>query len=148
MYYILRYESAKAKYIDAQDAYRRLVDKKDELFQRTQPQAIEIKPDKISGGGASNPLEEYMIAKDRLGVDDRIVEARNILQERVQLLEVAERDLRQSPALYDRVYVMRYLSAHSVDYIARSLHYSKRQVYNIINTIAEKSAQNFTKAGV
>lgn len=145
---IREYDRNRRRYDLAVDTYERLLIRKEELFQRTQPQAIEIKPDKISGGAASNPLEEYMIAKDRLGVDDRIIEARNILKERVQLLEVAERDLRQSPALYDRVYVMRYLSAHSVDYIARSLHYSRRQVYRILDTIAEKMAQNVTKAGV
>lgn len=146
MYYINRYERAKAKYITAQDTYKAAVDRKSELFQRTQPQAISIKADKITGGGISNPLEDYMIAKDKLRLDDRIREAWDLLRERERILQTAERDLRQSVALYDRIYTARYLDAHSVESIASHLHYSKRQVYRILDTISAKMAQNVTKA--
>jgi hypothetical protein len=148
VYYINRYERAKAKYINAQDTYKAAVDRKSELFQRTQPQAISIKADKITGGGVSNPLEDYMIAKDKLRLDDRIREAWDLLRERERILQTAERDLRQSVALYDRIYTARYLDAHSVESIARHLHYSERQIYRIIETINKKMAQNVTKPGI
>lgn len=148
MYYIRRYDRARAKYITAQNTYRAAVDKKELLFQRTQPQAIEIKPDKIMGSGDSNPLEAYMIAKDQLQIDTVITEAWELLRERERILAVAERDLRGSVGLWDRIYTARYLDGIEVEHIARRLHYSKSQVYRILETIAEKMRQNATEPGV
>lgn len=148
MYYIRRYDRAKAKYISAQNTYRAAVDKKELLFQRTQPQAIEIKPDKIMGSGDSNPLEAYMIAKDQLQIDTVITEAWELLRERERILAVAERDLRGSVGLWDQIYTARYLDGIEVEHIARRIHYSKSQVYRILETIAEKMRQNATDAGV
>lgn len=148
MYYIRRYDRARAKYITAQNTYRAAVDKKELLFQRTQPQAIEIKPDKIMGSGDSNPLEQYMIAKDQLQIDTVITEAWELLRERERILAVAERDLRGSVGLWDRIYTARYLDGIEVEHIARRIHYSKSQVYRILETIAEKMRQNATEPGV
>lgn len=145
MYYIRRYEKAKAKYLTAQNAYRNAVDKKEFLFQRTQPQAIEIKADKVMGSGDSNPLEQYMIAKDQLHIDTVITEAWELLRERERILAVAERDLRGSIGLYDRVYVARYLDGIAVDLIAKRINYSRRQTYRVLDIISKKMAQNVTK---
>lgn len=148
MYYIRRYDRARAKYIAAQNTYRAAVDKKELLFQRTQPQAIEIKPDKIMGSGDSNPLEAYMIAKDQLQIDTVITEAWELLRDRERILAVAERDLRGSVGLWDRIYTARYLDGIEVEHIAKRIHYSKSQVYRILETITEKMRQNATDAGV
>lgn len=146
MYYIRRYDRARAKYITAQNTYRAAVDKKELLFQRTQPQAIEIKPDKIMGSGDSNPLEQYMIAKDQLQIDTVITEAWELLRERERILAVAERDLRGSVGLWDRIYTARYLDGMSVDDIARRMHYSERQIYRIIDSIGKKMSGNVSKS--
>lgn len=140
MYYIRRYERAKSKYMTAQNAYRAAVDKKEFLFQRTQPQAIQIKADPVMGSGDSNPLEQYMIEKDRLQIDTVITEAWELLRERERILAVAERDLRGSIGLFDRIYVARYLDGLEVDHIAKRLHYSRSQVYRILERIAGKDA--------
>lgn len=146
MYYIRRYERAKTRYLTAQNTYRNAVDKKEYLFQRTQPQAIQIKADPVMGSGDSNPLEQYMIEKDRLKIDTVITEAWELLRERERILAVAERDLRGSIGLYDRVYVARYLDGIAVEVIAKRMNYSKRQIYRVLDIVSKKMAQNVTKA--
>lgn len=140
MFYIRRYEKAKTRYLTAQNQYRKAVDRKEYLFQRTQPQAIQIKADQVMGSGDSNPLEQYMIAKDQLKIDTVITEAWELLRERERLLAVAERDLRGSVGLYDRIYVARYLDGMEVESIAKRMHYSRSQIYRILGIISSKDA--------
>lgn len=148
MHYILRYESCQAMYMRVLDMYNAALTQKEMLFQRTQPQGIQIKPDKIEGSGGSNPLEEYMIRKDELQIDRRIEEARVMLEYRDELLQKAERDLRASRGTWDMIYVYRYLDNRTVRWIAKKMNYSQRNIYMILERIRRKSAKYFTRTEI
>lgn len=137
MYCIKEYELNRRKYNELLDTYNTILSQKEELFQRTQPQAIAIKADKVSGGAAANPLEEYAIRSEQ--IDMRLTETRKLAEARKYLLDIAEQNLRASKGIYDRIYVRRYLDGERVGRIANELHYSRSQIFRILQTISRKS---------
>ena len=146
MEYIIKYECAKTSYERSLASYSRILTQKEELFQRTQPKAIAIDPDRVQGSGDSNPLEAYMVRKEELQIDARIEEARSILMHREELYRQTERILRASNGTWVRIYVDRYLDNDSVAWISRQMHFSKRNIYKILERIRKKSAQKFTNS--
>lgn len=131
---IREYEKNRRRYDLAVATYERLLIRKEELFQRTQPKAIEIKPDLITGGSPGNPLEDYAIHAAE--IDQRLAGARELIESRKYLLNISEARLRDSCGLYDRIYVARYLDGKSVGWISRNVNYSERQVYRVLRLIA------------
>ena len=138
MEYIIRYEKAKTSYERSLSVYSRILSRKEELFQRTQPKGIAIDPDRVQGSGDGNPLEEYMIRKEKLGLDQKLTEAWSIVESRTLLMERAEANLRMSKGVYDKIYTARYLDGIPVHTIARRLHYSESNVYRILSIIDRK----------
>lgn len=133
---IREYERNRKRYDLAVGTYERLLIRKEELFQRTQPKAIEIKPDLITGGSPGNPLEDYAIHAAE--IDQRLAGARSLIESSKYLLDISETRLRDSCGLYDRIYVARYLEGKSVSWIAGHISYSESQVYRILRLIARK----------
>lgn len=131
---IREYDRNRRRYDLAVDTYERLLIRKEELFQRTQPQAIEIKPDLITGGSPGNPLEDYAVRVSE--IDQKLAGAASLIESRKYLLSISESRLRASCGLYDRIYVARYLDGKSVGWISRNVNYSERQVYRVLRLIA------------
>ena len=134
MYY-LDYHICAEKYRCALALYNELIEKKEIMFERTQPGAVRYDKDHVSGGGGNNSFEDYLIAKERSRIDERINEQKTILDERKRLKELKEIELKQSKSLYDRLYIYRYLDNLSLTQIEMRIPYSRVQIWRILKKI-------------
>lgn len=131
----IEYHAIRLKYTDAQRIYDDLINEKETLFARTQPQAVNYDKDRVSGGSGKNAFEEYVIAKESTRIDERLAEQNNILDNRKYLLDLKERELRASKFLYDKIYVLRYLDNLTLQQIENRVPYSRVQIWRILKTI-------------
>lgn len=67
--------------------------------------------------------------------DERLKEARSLIEDRETLLELRTRELRNSGDIHDRVFCLRFLDKVRVYKIAAACHYSEAQIYRIIGEI-------------
>ena len=131
----VEYDAIRIKYNDAQRVYNELIEEKEELFSRTQPQSVRFDKERTSGGAGHNTFEEYVIAKERSRIDERLAEQKTILEDRKRLKEMKERELRLSKSWYDRIYVLSYLEKLSLTQIENRVPYSRVQIWRILKTI-------------
>ena len=139
----IEYEEYLSKYHEAQKRYNEILNEKEELFSRTQPQAIKYDKEAVSGGKPGNTFDEYLIIKEKKNIDDRLEEIRSILDDRERLLKLKEQELRLSKDGYDKVYRCRYLDHLTIDKTSRIAIYSRSQVFNILKEI-KKNIKNIT----
>ena len=142
------YEDLKDKYMEAQMLCDEILTEKQALFAMTQPSSIDYGRDRVEGGRQSNPMETYMIRKEKAQIEQRLSEAKTILKDRYELLKVKERELRESKHIYDKIYRMRYLDRLRVYRIARKVNYSESQVYRILQDIEDNLRENARKGAV
>lgn len=138
MFVYVDYEYLKKKYHDTQKKFDEILKEKEELFSKTQPKSA--KWDKIGTPGLGqsyNPFDEYLIAKDKKRIDDRLFEIKSILDDRETLLRAKEHELRCSKNNIDQIYRMRFLDQMHVTKIAIIVHYSESQVYRILKNIKQ-----------
>lgn len=134
----IEYEYQKNKYDELQNIYNDILEEQERLFTKTQPNAIRYDKEHVMGGMIDNSLEEYIIAKDKKKIDERLKVAEKLLQNREKLLKIKERELRESRDKIDKIYVCKYLEGMHPDKIANALNYSKSQVYRILQKIQSK----------
>jgi len=141
------YERFKRKYLDAQRAYDSILTEKEALFQKTQPNSTmgeyEREFDKsicvgAVGGSRINQIEEYVIAIEDKQINERLAEAKSILDDRAALLNQKERELRKSKIIDDELYILRYLENKRTKEISRILNYSEPQIYRKLKIIRQK----------
>ena len=138
------YEIAKLKYLETQGIYDQVITEKEELFSRTQPKGTSFDKELVSSANFGNNFDQYLIEKEKKQIDAKLMEAKELLNERGNLLNVKEKELRASKALYDRIYTMRYIDNVRVMVIARKMSYSESQIYRILDRI-EKMRENARK---
>lgn len=133
------YEIYKCKYLEIQAKYNEILTEKENLFTKTQPNAIRYDKLQIKGGKLrGNGFDEYLIAKEKEHIDERLSEARQLLEDRERLLKLKEKELRASKDKLDLIYVMRFLELKRPYTIARSLNYSESQIYRILDKIQKE----------
>ena len=126
------YRDLKTKYLEAQRLFGQAVDEKERLFSMTQPKAVITDKINVQGGATPNVFEKYLIEKEEREIDKNIAEAKSILTEREHILRLKEIELRQSNHIYDKVCRMYFLDGLKPFTISRKLHYSKSQIYRIV----------------
>lgn len=129
------YETYKRKYLEIQSKYNEILSEKESLFTRTQPNAIRYDKVQVQGGTYDNGFDEYMIAKEHDKIDERLMEAKQLLEDRERLLLLKEKELRASKDKLDQIYLMRYVDNKRPYAIARALNYSESQIYRILDKI-------------
>lgn len=134
----LDYEIYKCKYIEIQVKYNEILTEKENLFTRTQPNAIRYDKVQVQGGNLGNGFDDYLIAKEKAKIDERLIEARQLLEDRERLLKLKEKELRASKDRLDLIYCMRYVDNKRPYAIARSLNYSESQIYRILDKIQKE----------
>ncbi|KAK8835472.1 hypothetical protein M9Y10_004576 [Tritrichomonas musculus] len=135
MFVYVDYEDFKNKYFEVQKKYDEILREKEYLFSKTQPKAA--RADKgIAATSPTNVFDEYLIAKEKTKIDQRLEEIKAIASDRARLLKLKEIELRHSKNIWDRIYTMRYLDNLHIQKIAFILNYSQSQVGLIIG-IAE-----------
>lgn len=144
MFVYVDYEKFKKKYHDAQNKFDAILKEKEALFSRTLPKSP--KWDKIGFSLQShNSFDDYLIAKEKKKIDQRLHEIKSILNDRERLLQLKEVELRKSKNNVDIIYRMRFLDHIHITNISLMVHYSESQVYRILQSIngtCEKMREN------
>lgn len=129
------YETYRVKYLEIQSQYNEILTEKENLFTKTQPNAIRYDKVSVQGGKLDNGFDEYLIAKEKAHIDARLIEARQLLEDRERLLKLKEKELRASKDKLDLIYCMRFVDCKRPYAIARALNYSESQIYRILDKI-------------
>lgn len=134
----LEYEGIKERYESFQELFAKILLEKERLMTKTLPNAITYDGLKVQSSGGSNPLEEYVLSVEDEGLDKKLNRYRQALSDWRMLLDLKERELRESREKSDRVYVMRYLEGYGIKRIARVMNYSQSQIYRTLEKIAKR----------
>ena len=128
------YVILKQSYDESLRRLKELLDKKEEAFTRTLPNAIRYDITKVMHSVSTNSaLDDYVMNIE--SIEQEIRKARVIVYERMEMLSLKEEELRASKDTNDRIYVMRYLDNRKVSEIARKLNYVQETIYKRLNKI-------------
>lgn len=136
----IEYEINRRRYVEAIRNLQSLLDRKEDLFMRTQPKSVRYDTDRVQNGNLTNAIENYVIQREKLDKD--IEEAKAILADRKEFLSVLETDLRRSNEIEDRIYTMRYIDRCRIRRIKRTVNYSEAQIYRILDRIKNEIKEN------
>lgn len=131
----ITYEEYKKKYYEVQMLYNNILEEKERLFAKTQPQSTKFDKISVDGGRPSNSFDDYLIIKDKKQIDKRLEEIKIISNDRKMLLEEKESELRKSKEWIDKVYVYKYLDNIKVKKIIHLIPYEEAQVYRMLDEI-------------
>lgn len=130
----------KADLVQALKDYSDALDEKAELFQRTQPSSVSFDRIGTTGtrGSGTDQIDEYLIQTQRRQLDERLRDARDIVELMKERLANDETMLSMSEDAVDRVFLVRYVKNRSAADTASILHYSQSYVFKLCREI-EKS---------
>ncbi len=135
MKYIDYYKQLKS-YTEKMQELSDLIDRKEELFSRTQPGGTDFNKDHVQGHEERlSAMEAYVIKMEMEEIDKKIIELKPIIVDRYFLLKQIEKDLRDSKEIDDKIYVLHFIDKYSYRKISKIVHYSKSNVGNIIEKI-------------
>lgn len=132
------YEQYKYKYYLAQESYNELLTIKEKLFAMTQPSSVEYEKDKVMGGSGQNAFDRYLILKEKEKIDEKLKEAKSILNDRRILLTTKREELKSSEHIYDKIYYLRFVKKVKINKIAAAVGYSEASVYRILRRINQR----------
>lgn len=140
----LDYERYRRSYYEAQRQYDAILMEKTKLFAQTQPRAARMDAERVMTSSVVNTFEAYLIAKEERRIDERLSEAKSLLDGREHLLRQKENELRQSKDIHDRIYRLRYIEHAKISRITRDVCYSRAQVFRILDAMRENMRLNET----
>lgn len=129
------YEEYRTKYYEAQKIYDSILNVKEELFIRTQPSSIKFDKEIVSGGTPSNAFDSYLIVKEKKQIDERLIEAKSILDDRGKLFRLKEEELYHSKDWNDIIYKYYFIEKLSIRKIAMRIPFSSTEVFRKIQII-------------
>lgn len=135
----MEYQRLKAEFERSQGRLTALLDRKEEIFWKTQPAAVRYDKDKVQTSPSDHITDLLVKAAD---IDKLVDASRKIVEERQHMLMLKKKELRQSRDIEDKIYTLYFIDRMSVNKIAYCIGYSKRQVYRIIKN--QKMSQNVT----
>ena len=124
-----------------------LIDKRNELFENTQPKTTKYDKELVDGKQITNMMETYIIEKEYLS--ERIDLLNQTLDDWYQVLKRKRDELKQSKNLYDKMYYYFCIERLSIRKISYLMNYSESQVYRKLKTMnievkMRKNAKNNT----
>ena len=135
MMYYSTYMRHRTELKDALKDYSELIDRKSELFQKTQPSSVAA--DSV-GGSAKNgtdKIDAYLIISEREQLDPRIRAAKEIVEECLDRLRYDEEVMRTSGDRMDRVCYEFFAMGKSAEVIAEEMHYAVGHIYRLLRVI-------------
>lgn len=129
------YEEYRTKYYEAQKTYDAVLNEKEILFLRTQPNATVYDKEIVSGGTPSNAFDTYLIAKEKKKIEPRLEEAKSILEDRERLLKLKEEELYHSKDWNDVIYRYYFIEKLSIRKIAMRIPFSSTEIFRKIQII-------------
>lgn len=122
------YVILKTAYNESLNKLKEALDKQEEAFTRTLPNAIRYDLQKVMHSPPTiSPLDDYVMTNEYL--EQKIRQAKLILMERKEMLDLKEEELRNSSDLDDRIFYLKYVECLTVERIAMKLTYSEGNVY-------------------
>lgn len=131
----MTYEEYKKRYYEVQKLYNKILEEKERLFAKTQPQSTKFDKINVDGGSPNNSFDDYLIVKEKKQIDKRLEEIKIISNDRKILLDIKESELRNSKEWIDKVYVYKYLDNIRVKKIIHLVPYEEAQVYRMLEEI-------------
>ena len=111
----------------------KLINQRDELFDKTQPKSPKLDKEKVDSKNTSNIMEQYVIQKEYLNT--RIEQLNITLDDWYQALKRKREELRLSKNLYDMIYYYRYIERLSVFKVSKLVSYSEKQTRRHLKNI-------------
>lgn len=131
----IEYERLKKQYYETQKHFQKVLDKKEMLFQRTQPHSVAYDHDRVSGGAFRNSFDSYIIEMDK--IREELDTAESILYQRLQLIKAKEAELRLSKNVEDIIYCLRFLERLKISEIAIKTCYSESSIHRFVRIIKD-----------
>lgn len=121
-----------------------LINKRDELFTKTQPKATTLDKEIVDGNNPSNMMESYVIQEEYYTM--RIEQLQQSLDDRYQALKRKREELKLSKNICDRIYYLKNIEKLNVFKVSVLVNYSKEQVYRYLRKMNKniKMTQNDT----
>lgn len=113
-----------------------LINKRDELFIKTQPKSSNFDKEKVDSKSTRNMMEEYVIQKEYY--NERIMQLNIALDDIYQVLKRKRDELRQSKNVYDRIYYYFCIERLTIYKISNLTNYSQSQVYRKLKKMGVK----------
>lgn len=104
-----------------------LINKRDELFLKTQPKSSKFDKEKVDSKNPTNMMEQYVIQKEYL--NERIMQLNITLDDIYQVLKRKRDELKQSKNTYDRIYYYYCIERLSIFKVSCLMNYSESQIY-------------------
>ena len=117
------------------------INKRDELFDKTQPKSPKFDKEMVDGKNPSNMMEQFVMQQEYY--DLKIKQLNQSLDDRYQILNRKREELKRSKNVYDKIYYLRYVERLGVYKISVLVGYSKEQTYRYLRKT--KMTQNDTK---
>ena len=117
-----------------------LINKRDELFLKTQPKATKLDKEKVDGNKTSNMMESYIIKQE--SYTRRINQLQVSLDDRYQALNRKREELRASKNVYDRIYYLKYIEKLSTFKIGKMAGYDRTSVWRYLKKIEKNKTCN------
>ena len=117
--------------------YQKVLSEKESLFQMTQPRSSRVDQEKVTTSNSGTSFDAYLVEKERRRIDERLEEAKAILDARAEVVEVKRLELYESKEPLDVVFRLRWLEGMSPTSISAAIHYSESQVYRFMRRIKE-----------
>lgn len=133
----LEYEEYKRQYLETQRIFNSILMEQEELFTRTQPNAVRYDKDRVQTSPSNSQFDDYISQKESRRIDERLKEAKTLLEDREYILHKKEDELRQSMDIHDVIYLYKFVDGMSVNKIAKKLNYSISQIYRYIQIIED-----------
>lgn len=137
-------------YLEAQKKLEDIINEYEVILTKVQPKSSlaeherEFSKETIlpPSGKKINKAEEYAIAMEQRKIKERLSDAKLILQERFNLLDLKEQEIRKSRDIYNRIYTLKWIDGMKADAIIEETGYSRSQVYNILKHLNKQIERN------
>lgn len=127
------YEAIWNKIHKREEELFKLINKREELFDKTQPKSANMDKIMVDGKHPSNMMEQYVIQKEYL--NEKINQLNTTLDDLYQVLKRKREELKLSKNIYDRIYYYREIERLSMHKIAGLVNYSREQTYRYYRKI-------------
>ncbi|MBQ4031329.1 MAG: hypothetical protein II625_06210 [Bacilli bacterium] len=113
-----------------------LINKRDELFDMTQPKSSKFDKEIVDGKNPINTIEQYVIQKEYM--NEKINQLNQTLDDRYQILRRKRDELKLSLNIYDKIYYLRIVEKLSPKRMAYLIPCDISTLYKKIKNIVDK----------
>jgi len=134
------YESTWEKIRKKEKKLIELINKREELFDKTQPQGTKYDKELVDGKNPKNIIEEYIIQKEYM--NEKINQLNTTLDDMYQILKRKREELKLSRNLYDRIYYLNYIEKLNIQKIANMIGYDRTSIWRHLKRIEKITTCN------